>query len=180
MEQQFLDDCKGELVNGYVKRGHPFRYFALSTISNGKPRQRTVVLRKVLPDFTLLFYTDTRSQKIQDIAENANVSALFYHPKKLMQVKLEGQAEIMTDTNELDSYWKNIPESSRKDYITHSAPSSPIANPDLVSYDENQPYFTAIKIIPETIEYLKLKRPNHLRILFTKEELEWRGQFLVP
>jgi len=180
MEQQFLDYCKGELVNGYVKRGHPFRYFTLATISDGKPRQRTVVLRKLLPDFTAVFYTDTRSQKVQDITDNSYVSALFYHPKKLMQIKLEGQAKLITDAKELDSYWKSIPESSRKDYITHLAPSSNIENPDQVEYVNDQPHFTAIKIIPEAIEYLQLKRPNHMRILYTKQADDWQGQFLVP
>jgi pyridoxine/pyridoxamine 5'-phosphate oxidase len=134
----------------------------------------------LLPDFTVLFFTDTRSQKVQDLAENPNVSALFYHPKKLLQVKLEGRAELITDPSLLNSYWKNIPESSRKDYITSLAPSSHLANPDHVSYDENQPNFTAITIIPESIECLQLKRPNHLRILYTKQADEWVGQFLVP
>jgi pyridoxine/pyridoxamine 5'-phosphate oxidase len=180
MEQQFLDYCRGELVNGHVKRGHPFRYFTLSTISDEKPRQRTVVLRKLLPDFNVLFYTDARSQKVQDIAKNPNVSALFYHPKKLMQVKLEGKAKLITDTEELNSYWKAIPESSRKDYITRLAPSTNLANPDHVEYEEEQPHFAAIKIIPETMEYLQLKRPNHMRILYTKQAEEWKGQFLVP
>lgn len=180
MEQQLLDDCKGELVNGYVQRGHPFRYFTLSTISNHKPRQRTVVLRKLASDFTLLFYTDARSQKVQDITKNANVSVLFYDPKKLMQVKLEGKAKIITDVNELNSYWKAIPESSRNDYITKLPPSSNIQNPDHIVYETDQPHFAAIEIVPESIEYLQLKRPNHQRVVFTKQNEEWKGQFLVP
>ena len=180
MKRELLDYCKEELVKGTAERGHPFRYFTLSTVSDNKPRQRTVVLRKLLSDYTLLFYTDTRSQKVQEIANNPHVSALFYHPKKLMQVKLEGRAEIITDCEILNSYWRAIPESSRKDYITSFAPSSHISSPDQISYDENRSHCTAIKIIPDTIEYLQLKRPNHMRVVFTEQGEEWSGQFLVP
>ncbi len=180
MELQFLEQSRRELVNGHTKKRHPFRYFTLGTINAGKPRQRTVVLRKLLPDMSLLLYTDRRSQKVADIARNPAVSALFYHPKQLLQLRIDGQAELITDATELQNYWNNIPENSRKDYITTKAPGTEIANLDLVDYDPETNYFTAIKIIPNTIEYLQLKRPNHLRVKFTKAQDNWTGQFLTP
>ena len=84
MEQEILEKVKFELINGYAKKRHPFRYFTLSTIHNNSPRQRTVVLRKLLDDFTILFYTDKRSTKIEDLNMNNAVSALFYQQKKLL------------------------------------------------------------------------------------------------
>lgn len=180
MEQQFLEDCRRELINGYSKKHHPFRFFTLATIHEGAPRQRTVVLRKLLPNFNILFYTDTRSQKIENIQHNSSVSALFYHPKKMLQIKIEGVANILDSKEENDALLKNIPVNSRKDYITNLAPGTEIKNPDHVEYLEDQINFSAIHIVPKTIEVLQLKRPNHIRIQYTLDDDQWIGQFLVP
>lgn len=180
MQDTILKGLKGELVNGYAKKRHPFRYFTLATVYEGLPKQRTVVLRKMLHDFEVLFYTDLRSQKVKDIKANSAVSALFYHPKKMMQVQLEGHAKCVTDKDELNTYWKAIPESSRKDYITKLAPGTYIKNPDHVDYNPEDAHFCAIKIIPEAISFLQLQRPHHLRLQYTKVEGQWQGQFLVP
>lgn len=180
MTDQFLQEIKAELTNGHSKKRHPFRYFTLATSHKDSPRQRTVVLRKILPELNILFYTDARSYKVEDFKKNHNVSALFYHPKKLMQLRVEGEALIITDQKQLKQYWNNIQESSKKDYITEKVPGSPIKNPDNVDYLEEEHHFCAIKIVPKSIEYLKLKRPNHIRILFEKTEEEWNGEFLVP
>lgn len=180
MEQEILDKVKIELINGYAKKRHPFRYFTLSTIHNNSPRQRTVVLRKLLDDFTVLFYTDKRSTKIEDLELNNSVSALFYHPKKLLQVQVSGKVKFITDQAELSNFYKNIPENSRKDYITSKSPGSNISNPDNIEYLTDENYFVAVKIIPDTIEILQLKRPNHIRIKYTKQDNSWNEQFLVP
>jgi hypothetical protein len=60
LKNQYLEEAR-ELI-GHAK-GHPFRYFVLATNENGKPRQRTVVLRKTLLDLSLVIYTDKRTQK---------------------------------------------------------------------------------------------------------------------
>ena len=180
MTDQILKEIRAELTNGHIKKRHPFRYFTFATSHNGSPRQRTVVLRKMLPDLNILFYTDARSHKVEDFKKNSQVSALFYHPKKLMQVRVEGEAQIITDPKQLKQYWNNIQESSKKDYITERAPGSPIKNPDNVDYLEEEHHFCAVKIVPKCIEYLRLKRPNHIRVLFIKKEDKWNGKFLVP
>ena len=180
MELEFLEKARRELINGYAKKRHPFRYFTIATMHGDAPRQRTVVLRKLLPDFSLLVYTDKRSKKVKDIMQNPAVSALFYHPKQLLQLRVDANAKLITDKEQLQRYWQNIPENSRKDYITTVAPGTEISNPDHVSYDPDTNYFKALRLIPNTIEYLQLKRPNHLRIRFTKDVGEWTGQFLVP
>ncbi|MGB6152656.1 MAG: pyridoxamine 5'-phosphate oxidase family protein, partial [Pricia sp.] len=162
-------------------KGHPFRYFTLATVGLGSTaRLRTVVLRRVSEDFKLVFYTDRRSKKIAHIKKNSAVSLLFYHPKQLLQLKIEGKANIVTDPEELQKYWSGVQPASRKDYTTESSPGTPISNPDTVAYFEDKNYFTIIEVELSKIEYLKLKRPNHLRILFSKESGEWNGQFLVP
>lgn len=181
MEKILFEQLKRELGKGCSKKGHPFRYFTLATVDNSNnPKQRTVVLRKVQSEVELLFYTDIRSSKIEQLLNNTNVSALFYHPKKLLQLKVEGKAEIVNDTEIIASLWSGIPLKSRKDYTSQHAPGSLINNPDEIDYLNEGNHFCIVRIIPKQIEYLRLKRPNHLRALFRKENGEWKGSFLVP
>ena len=180
MKNQYLEEAMRELVNGHSKKRHPFRYFVLATNENGKPRQRTVVLRKTLLDSSLVIYTDKRTQKIKDIQNNSEFSALFYDSKKLLQIRIEGKAELITDKQQIATYWQTVQESSKKDYTTNRAPGTSIKNPDDVGYEPKENYFCPVKLIPNTIEYLRLKRPNHLRVLFSRNDIDWSGEFLVP
>ncbi len=181
MEKLIFEQLKNELINGTVKKGHPFRYFSLATVSpNNEPRLRTVVLRKVTTDLELLFYTDRRSNKVDQLATNNNIAALFYHPKKLLQLQITGKTTFINDGQTLKSIWNGIPLNSRKDYTTADAPGSLLNNPDQVDYLTDGNHFCVVKIIPSSIEYLRLKRPHHIRMDFTRKNQEWSGQFLVP
>ena len=180
MKNQYLEEAIRELVNGHSKKRHPFRYFVLATNENGKPRQRTVVLRKILLDSSLVIFTDKRTQKVKDIQNNAEFSALFYDSKKLLQLRIEGKAELITDKEQIATYWHTVQASSRKDYTTNLAPGTPIINPGGIDYKTEENYFCPVKLIPNTIEYLRLQRPNHLRILFSRIDTDWSSEFLVP
>ena len=180
MKNQFLEEAQRELINGHAKKRHPFRYFSLATIENDKPQQRTVVLRKTLVDLSLVFFTDKRTQKIEDLQHNSACSALFYHPKKLLQIRVTGTAELITDKEQIASYWHTVQEASKKDYTTSIAPGSTIKNPDAIAYTTEENHFCPVKIIPTSLEYLRLKRPNHLRVLFSRDDKDWTGAFLVP
>lgn len=181
MTEVFFQELKDELHKGLVQKRHPFRYFTLATLGLEKiPRLRTVVLRKVTEELMLTFYTDKRSKKIIHLKENNKVSLLFYHPKKLLQLKLEGVASIVNDKTKLKDSWNGVQPKSRKDYTTVSNPGSEIDNPDNISYLPDENYFCMVEIIPLKIEYLKLKRPNHLRIRYSKTDNDWQGEFLVP
>lgn len=181
MTDQFFEELKDNLHKGVHKKGHPFRYGVLGTIGlNQEPALRTVVLRQVNDDLRLRFYTDGRSNKLQQIEKNNQLSLLFYHPKQLLQVKVEGTASIITDRETLQKYWSGVQPNSRKDYITTLPSGSSISNPDAVEYLEEENHFTIVEIIPTRMEYLKLKRPNHIRIQFSKTGATWQGEFLVP
>ena len=181
MTEVFFQELKDELLKSLRQKKHPFRHFTLATSGlESIPKLRTVVLRKVMEDLTLLFFTDIRSEKIEHLKENNRVSILFYHPKKMLQLKVEGVATIVLDATKLKNTWNAIPLKSRKDYITEHAPGSPINNPYNVTYLKNENFFCMVEIVPLKIEYLKLRRPNHLRIQYSKTDSDWQGQFLVP
>lgn len=181
MITSFFKELEDELKKGTSKKGHPFRYCTLGTVGLGTTaRLRTIVVRRVSDDLKLVFYTDKRSKKIGHIKENNTVSLLFYHSKKLLQLRIEGKAKIVSDAEDLQKYWSGVQPASRKDYTTTLAPGSPVSDPDAIEYLEEKNHFAIVEIEPFKIEYLKLKRSNHLRILFSKEDGEWGREFLIP
>jgi pyridoxine/pyridoxamine 5'-phosphate oxidase len=183
MTKVFWQELQKELKAGITTKNHPFRYGTLGTVGLDKmARLRTIVLRNIgtPPDLEFTFYTDQRSKKITHIKENPKVSLLFYHPNKLLQLKIEGTARIINDEQKLNDHWKKIGPKSRKDYITKTAPGTALKNPDQLEYLDESHHFCMVQIAPYKIEYLKLKRPHHLRVRFSKEEEDWYGEFLVP
>ncbi len=181
MTDTFFKELTEELQRGISKKDHPFRYCTLGTVgADATARLRTVVLRRVSASLQLIFYTDRRSRKIDHIRENNTVCLLLYHPKKLLQLKITGRANIVSDPEQLKECWSSVQPASKKDYTTTSVPGSSISNPDAIEYLKDKNHFAIVEIEPIKIEYLKLKRPNHLRIRFSKKDGEWDGEFLVP
>jgi len=168
-----------EIKFGYLKRKHPFRYCYLSSVFENKPIVRTVVLRDMTQAYELIFFTDSRSQKVEQFKTNPNAEVLFYHPKKLLQIKATGSISFLKDDEKLKHYRNKIQGSSLKDYITQDPPSTPIKNPDSVEYNKDEVNFCVIVLKIEVLEGLQLKRPNHIRSRFEREN-DWKGQFLVP
>ncbi len=174
-----LDDLKQEIKFGYLKKKHPFRYPILASVYDGRPMQRTVVLRHVTNDFQLVMYTDSRSTKIQQFMANSNASLLFYHPKKRMQIQVQGCVQIHTNDGIYQTYWQKMQGQSLNDFQTEDAPGSPIDQPTDVDYNSQNNYFCVVTLMPDSFEYLQLNRPHHTRALFSQSD-GWQGRFLTP
>ena len=98
MAAKLFQNLREELNRGFIESNHPFKYFTLGTVGlDNMARLRTVVLRNISENLMLTFYTDKRSKKIRHITENNKVSLLFYHPEKMIQIKIEGIATILRD-----------------------------------------------------------------------------------
>ncbi|SDM82842.1 pyridoxamine 5'-phosphate oxidase family protein [Kriegella aquimaris] len=181
MTQEIFKEIKEELNEAISGQKHPFRFCTLGTVGlENIARLRTVVLRNVDTNLQLTFYTDTRSKKIVHIKENKKVSLLFYHPEKLIQIRIEGLATIVKDRMILEKNWKDVGSANRKDYKTKTAPGSGISDPSQIEYLEDSHYFCMVAVEPFKIEYLKLQQPHHLRVRFSKENAAWDSEFLVP
>ena len=163
---------------GYLKKKHDFRYVYFATVADGKPHQRTVVLRDVVNEHQPIIYTDARSNKVKELKKNPNASIVMYNHKKLMQITLNGQMEMIREGDYYEDRWSRVQGKAQRDFITKKAPGTPLKNPDEVEYSD-QHYFMVLKLVPDTIEYLQLKRPNHIRALFKAED-DWVGEFLNP
>ena len=82
----------------HQNRSLPYaRYFQLATVrANGHPANRTVVFRGFLDDTNQLkIITDSRSQKIEQIAQQSWGEACWYFPKTREQFRLAGQLTLV-------------------------------------------------------------------------------------
>ncbi|UGU15028.1 pyridoxamine 5'-phosphate oxidase family protein [Sinomicrobium kalidii] len=176
-----LDSIKNDLRKATRKQRHRFRYFSMATCGiHGHVKQRMLVLRDVADDFTLTAYTDSRSKKITHIKENNEVSLLFFDPRRFVQICITATAATEKDENKVLDLWNQIKPRSRKDYITDIPPGTVIRDPSGVGHQDNVHYFTVLRLIPEKIEYVKLQKIHHLRILFVREGNSWNSDYLVP
>lgn len=178
MLDQILDDCKKQLSATLKHKKHPFRFFTLATqTQNGKINLRTVVLRDFDPEqMTFTIFTDARSKKVKELNENSHSQFLFYDSKRMIQLLILSKVK---EIRHQESTYNIIPDANKKDYSSIQIPGSPIKGPDIVDHDFSKSFFTKIIFQSSSLEYLRLKRPNHIRAIFNSDDL-WSGQFLVP
>jgi pyridoxine/pyridoxamine 5'-phosphate oxidase len=151
-----------------------------TTGKKGNVYQRTLVFRKLDQDRNLLFYTDSRSSKVNQLRENPVAGLLFYNPEIKLQLFIQAEAKVITSGEIYEYHKQRIDGRSMNDYNTSSAPGKRIKNP--FSVDRNDElHFALLQLKPKLIEYLKLKPDtNHLRAIFEAKDGEWEKSFLVP
>ena len=70
------------------------------------------ILLKQADERGFSFYTDIRSPKGRQMAQNPRAAMVFYWPRKGRQVRIDGSVERMT-ADEADEYWVTRPIASR-------------------------------------------------------------------
>lgn len=171
-----------ELHRGALDSKHPFRYVNLGTIGKTGPEIRTVVVRSISKNLEFFIFTDSRSEKVDELSVNPLASLHFYHPGKRVQIRMKAMTEIHHQDELSKAFWTKVQGESQKAYTSTMAPSTPISDPnEAFDWPEvmDDQFFTLLKFIPESIEALQLNGLRHLRILFTEKE-NWKGQWLVP
>jgi pyridoxamine 5'-phosphate oxidase len=158
----------------------------------GKPSLRTVLL-KAFDHKGFVFYTNLKSRKARELIENPQGALCFYWPKIDKQIRIEGKAELVDDT-EADKYFATRALGSQIGAWA-SRQSAVMNDPkDLQQSVEeyktkfktgsiNRPtYWSGFRIIPEQIEFWKRGEHRlHERILYTKLASDkWKKEYLYP
>ena len=109
----------------------------LATVTpEGAPAARTVILRHLdRTGQSLVFYTDNRSNKIDDLKQNSAVEICFWDPKSGQQLRVAGSGYVETDPDRLDQIWRDVPVGSRLVYRAAATPGQPIEIPGETSED---------------------------------------------
>ena len=175
-----LELARQELLRSNADHRHPFRYFSLATFGE-YPEARWVVKRKCDAGFNILFFTDERSPKVEQLQANPKVTALFYHPKKKLQIRLKGEASIILPGHPEHAGWlqQMSQSASVKDFQTTLPPGAQVATEKSVLYDTGL-HFAAAWIHPHSLDILELGRKSHHRCMYMYNNGEWVESVLVP
>lgn len=178
------------LVRATVKRNDPLRAPALATTSPEGPQLRTVILREVSPpDRSLLFFTDRRSSKMEDLARNGQAACLFYHPQKKVQIRMRGSIRAEVETEATRERWQRINEQGRASYASLQPPGTPVAVdtdgrpsdwPAAALQEEAYRNFCLLWLEVQEFEVLHLHAEGHQRARFSWRDRSWEKTWLIP
>jgi pyridoxamine 5'-phosphate oxidase len=180
---EMLQKVQLEFTKACKSKKHPFRYVVFGTVLNQKSDLRYVVLRDYTDDGKLVVFTDLRSNKIKAIQENPTVSLLFYHPRKGLQVKVEGSTQILTEGHYFNFSKQRVQGDAKKAYSSKLPPSIKIKNWEDghgFSPENEMQYFCVVTVEPNAIEVLQLSREQHIRFIAEKNSKDWDLSFLNP
>ena len=163
----------------------------LSTRGEEFPDQRTVLM-KAYDDQGLVFYTNYKSSKAQQIEQHPNVSVLFPWYGLQRQVKIQGIASKIS-TAESFNYFTSRPYGSQLGaWVSHQSQvisSRSILEMKLAEMKEKfksgkvplHDFWGGYRVEPEAFEFWQ-GRPNRLhdRLLYEKEGTSWNIKRLSP
>jgi pyridoxamine 5'-phosphate oxidase len=112
------------------KPNHPFRTPAFATTNRFDTNVRTVVLRRVDPEYRwLVCYTDVRASKVRDIRKNQQVQWLFHHPTQQIQIRATSAAMVYCQDDIAREYWEKTPLANRVNYLASQMPGDALTDP---------------------------------------------------
>jgi len=158
---------------------------------NAEPSARMVLLKDV-DENGFVFYTNNESHKGQDLAENNRVALVFYWMKLGRQVRVEGIAAGVSDS-EADEYYNSRPRDSRIGAWA-SKQSRPLKDKAQLLADVSREtirfgigdiprpaYWSGWRITPKVIEFWQDKPFRlHEREVYTHTGYGWEITRLYP
>ncbi|MBF95982.1 MAG: hypothetical protein CFH34_01686 [Alphaproteobacteria bacterium MarineAlpha9_Bin4] len=169
---------------GVKNKKSSFHYPAIASISKKSLNLRTVILRKVLrEDRMLFFYTDYRSNKVQEIKTNNLVLLHVYDKKNNIQIQAKGKAKIIHKAKLNQIIWNSMSEHSKLAYMFDKSPGKKITNENDIGYlnqEEGFKNFTIIKMKVNKITFLKLNCQGNKKALFEYSNKTFNYFWLVP
>lgn len=171
----------------------PLHWPVLATSDGGRPRARTVILRRLedMPP-ALIVWTDARSAKYGQLAKEPRAEMVFYDPLREIQLRVSGKMSVVAP-KDAERLWRSASLASRRAYLVRAAPGSispdPTSElpsdavgviPDEKRIEEGRENFAAIRLTVTEMDMLVLSRHGHRRAVFIPQADGWSGQWLVP
>ena len=159
--------------------------------ADGRPSAR-VVLLKGYDASGFVFYSNTLSQKGQELAENPRAAMCFFWDPLMEQVRVDGAARLVTD-DEADAYWNSRHPGSQIGAWA-SEQSEPLESREALvararSFAERfgegpvprPSHWSGYRVVPDRIEFWRA-RPDRLneRTCYSLAHGEWRVSLLNP
>lgn len=162
----------------------------LATVNAHNEPEARMVLLKDYSENGFVFFTNYDSAKGHAIAQNPQLCLLFFWPKQERQVRINGYATKLSETDSTE-YFNSRPYDSRIGAWA-SLQSQAISRDELErryqSYEEmyptevpRPPHWGGYLVVPSRIEFWQ-GRPSrmHDRLLYCKENDKWSMTRLAP
>ena len=177
----------------FLRKG-PMQQGVMGTMGlDGQVQQRVVIIREIdVTNRELLFFTDARSSKVQQLYKRPEVSWLFWDPKKYLQLRLQSTVSFHFGDEFARTYWEKLPVEGRKNYASLLPPSTPVNEysdglPSSWSSNMNikdtEPFFEQFMVGRCKIwemQCLLLHRDGHQHAKFRWTPQETLAQWLIP
>jgi general stress protein 26 len=171
---------------------HPMRTLVLATVcAAGAPEARLMVLRGADRRLgKLWFYTDRRSEKVEHLRRQPQVTAVTYDPEEGVQLRVRGTAGVDESGALADQHWSQVGMAVRALYASPDTPGRPLRQPDprLMGVKRSidaggeaaaRGNFAVIEITVDAIEWLQIVEGEQRRaIMFAATD--WAVQALAP
>ncbi|MDD3035081.1 MAG: pyridoxamine 5'-phosphate oxidase [Bacteroidales bacterium] len=162
----------------------------LSTVGHEMMPSSRIVFMKYFTEEGFIFFTNYRSKKGKQLEENPKASLLFFWPRLVRQVRIEGLVERCSEQLS-DEYFNSRPLPSRASSLL-SKQSEPLDNKD--EFDNNvkrvaenpelviRPnYWGGYILRPQLFEFWQNREHrSHDRFVYTPEGYGWRITRLYP
>lgn len=177
-----------------ISRNDPMRTPVMASVADGRPHQRTIVLRKVDPPEQLLyFFSDMRAPKVKHIQQNPNCNLVFWDARKKVQIEIQAKGQIFHQAEVNQAFWQKINIGGRTSYAALQAPGTPIKK-DQTYLPENWTaemtlqesefafdHFAVLALRVYQLDVLHLHQEGHQRCLFTKSsDKDWTMDWVTP
>lgn len=141
-----------------------------------------MVLRQANAELnTLTFYTDKRSDKVSELQHDNRVSLLFWNAETKTQLRVNGQATVLMDSDLTQAFWDQLPNHSKLEYAQTSRPGSHKDHQSSpLPVEQARNYFAVITVQAKHMDYLVLAREGHTRYRFDLKDKNWIKQELIP
>lgn len=166
---------------------------ALATASAGGHPTNRMVLLKGVSEEGLLFFTNYRSRKAEQLADNPYAAALFFWPECERQIRAEGRVEKASrDTSA--AYFSSRPRRSQLGAWAAGVQSAPLTSLSslheaLAAREEEfaggevplPPFWGGYLLRPEWVEFWQGRANRlHERVAFQRKGKEWESTLLAP
>lgn len=168
--EDLADRVWSALTRASADPSHDWHWPTVSTIDQGRPRARTVVLRDVEAPH-LVFHTDLRTPKVTQLRENPSTEWHFYDSGSRVQLRARGESKILTDVEEI---WDKISPANRANYCARQPPGTGVdertdglgderQNPTPENTRHGRENFAVVETTVEAFDWLWLSRGEHRR-----------------
>ncbi len=190
--ERLADEAWARLRSAGDERNHPMRLVVLATVdAGGAPDARSMVLRGAdRRSGHLWFYTDRRSEKIDQLCGCQWACAVAWDRTAGIQMRMRGTAAVHESGPVADRHWRQASLALQALFAAPDAPGRPLRPPDprLVGMKralaegclaDARTNFAVIEMSPRTIEWHQVIEGEQRRAVL-HAATSWAPQPLSP